>query len=884
MKLRLTTIFLLAFAAWASLRAGNRNTYPLPEDRGSAGTYAALKKLPVYAHVLYTTAHPDDESAGTLTWLAREAHATTALFCLTRGDGGQNILGDEKYEALGLVRTGELLEACRIYGAEPYFSTAFEFGFSKSAEETFAKWGHEVMLEEMVRFIRRFRPSVIISAFQGNASDGHGHHQAAGILTREAFRAAGDANRFEQQKAEGLFPWQARELFVRTGRGGSEGNHALGVPVGDYDPVLGRSPREIGAEGYSKHRSQGNGAVFALPGRSREYLALTDSTLGDRPVGSSIFDGIETSLLGILDLAGSERDKISHLKEDLTAVQKCADEALAAFYRGRQEDCAAAAARGGVILNESLRRVAAAPLPKSIEEALTAALREKLSDFGNAVNAVLGVYLIARADDPTAVEGERVPVTLSFFNRGPASIEFKQGTLEASQGASIVLPSGDSSAVPPGESRILHGVFPIALGTPATEPFWYRENPNDNIYHTRPTVDVFAPFGRPVLSARVTYSLGESAFTLTVPVRAQGGDPLRGSDFIELQIVPSLSVVLQPALAIIPISKNPQTREFQVSILGNKKDGSRGVVRLLPPGPWRVEPAEAPFSISRKGETFTTRFTVHIPDTVAAGPYTVAAIASDGEKKYRRGFRVISYPENWTRNIYSPAESTAKIFDVKIAPNLTVGYVPGAGDDVPAALDQLGVHIEKLSPSDLAFGRLDRFSAIVTGIRAYNVNEDLRANNPRLLNYVNQGGTLIVQYVRPLERSAGAAARFPYGPYPMDNSDEARITVEDSPVEILQPRNPVFTTPNKINVADFEGWVQERGLYFMTDWDPHYTALLSGHDPGEPARKGGMLITRYGKGYYIYTGYAWFRQLPAGVPGAYRIFANMLSLGKKAGE
>ncbi len=880
MKLRLAAIVFIAFLASASLRAGNRNTYPQPEDRGTAGTYAALKKLPIYAHALYTSAHPDDESAGTLTWLAREAHVTTVLFCLTRGDGGQNILGDEKYEALGLVRTGELLEACRIYGVDPYFSTAFEFGFSKSAEETFAKWGHEVLLGEMVRFIRRYRPALIISAFRGDASDGHGHHQAAGILTREAFRAAGDARRFEQQQAEGLFAWQAKKLYMRAGRRGSDDNRAVGVPVGDYDPVLGLSPREIGAEGYSKHRSQGNGAVFALPGRSSDYFVLEDTTLPSRVAGRSLLDGIDTSLFAIQDLAGSERNKIPHLAEELTAVQKCADDALAAFRRGGQKECAEAAARGSAILNESLQRVSSAPLSKPVKESLTDALREKLNDFENAVSAVLGVYSIARADDPTAVEGEKVPVTLSFFNRGPAAIDLDHVTLVTPQGTSIELHPGDSSAIPPGESRILNEAFPIAQGTSVTEPFWYRENPNDNLYRTRPTPDVFAPFGPPALSAKATYRLGEAAITLSVPVRAQGGDPLRGSDFVELQIVPSFSIALQPALAIVPVSSNPQTREFQISILGNDKGVSRGVVRLLPPGRWQVEPEEIPFSISRKGDTFNARFAVHIPAATAVGSYTLDAVVSDGKREFRRGYRVISYPENWTRNIYSPAESTLKVFDIAIVPNLTVGYVPGAGDDIPAALDQLGVHVEKLSPSDLAFGNLDRFGAIVTGIRAYNVNQDLRANNPRLLNYVNQGGTLIVQYVRPLERDTARAPAFPYGPYPMRNSDEARITVEDSPIEILDSRNPVFTTPNKIGAADFEGWVQERGLYFMTDWDPHYTPLLSGHDPGEPERKGGMLFARYGKGYYIYTGYAWFRQLPAGVPGAYRIFANMLSLGK----
>lgn len=310
MKLRWLSFSLLVLVLLAPTHAGNRNTYPLPEERGTAGILGSLEKLPVYAHVLHTTAHPDDESAGTLTWLSRKAHARTALFSLTRGDGGQNVLGNEQYEALGLVRTGELLEACRIYGVELYFSTAYEFGFSKTAEETLSKWGHEAILEEMVRFIRTWRPTIIISRFQGNANDGHGHHQAAGIICREAFRAAGDPQKFPEQFKLGLRPWQAKKLYT-SARGdagaftGTADNSraaadlTVRIPAGDYDPVLGRSYREIGAEGYSKHRSQGSGAGYSLPGRAYDYYRLVDSTVGSKTREESFFDSVDTSLPAI---------------------------------------------------------------------------------------------------------------------------------------------------------------------------------------------------------------------------------------------------------------------------------------------------------------------------------------------------------------------------------------------------------------------------------------------------------------------------------------------------------------------------------------------------------------------------------------------------------
>ncbi len=870
--------FILA-AVWAAsgLQAGNHNTYPLPEDRGTAGILSALQKLPVYVRVLYTEAHPDDESGATLSWLARKAHARTALFSLTRGDGGQNILGDEKYEAMGLLRTGELLEACRIYGVETYFSTAYEFGFSKTAEETFAKWGHEATLEEMVRFIRTWRPAIIISNFNNDASGGHGHHQAAGIVTFEAFRAAGDPKMFP---AEGLSHWQAKKLYYkRSGRGGAEAA-TVEVPVGGYDPVLGRSFREIGSEGYSKHRSQGDGLSQALPGQANDYFTLADSIFGKKERETGFFDSVDTSLSAILELAGDQREAVGFIEPDLKAAQKAAEDALLAFRPGHPAESATEAAKGCEILSEAIRKVAGSSLPQKIKDPLEGALEEKKRDFHDAVNAALGIYLAARADEATVIPGQKLPITVHLFNRGTEAIEVNRINISTSEDgwkADKFEPQfGTLAAGATASTRIS-----LALPESArdTEPFWYRDHPDDNRYKTRPTPNVFAPFDPPRISISCSYVFGAARISVSTPVLAQAGDPIRGSDFMELQVVPALAIGLKPELAIIPISEKSQSREFHVSILNNQKDGAHGSVALKMPAGWHSEPAELPFNISREGESFTGRFSVRIPASLT-GSFIIEAVASMGGKDYRRGYRVVSYPENWTRNLYSPSKSEIRAISVKIAPRLAVGYVPGAGDEVPEALDQLGVKIRVLSGDDLAFADLSGFSAIVTGIRAYNVNESLRSNNRRLLDYVEGGGILIVQYVRPLGRPAAGGATFPYGPYPMSNSDEDRITVEESPLEILDTTHPVFSTPNRITAADFTGWVQERGLYFMRQWDSHYTALLSGHDPGEEPKKGGMLITRYGKGWYIYTAYAWFRQLPAGVPGAYRIFANLLSLGK----
>ncbi len=882
MRLRRFALWLLALTPFVPTFAGNRNTYPLPEERGTAGTLKVLEKLPVFVRVLETTAHPDDETAGTLAWLAREAHAQTALFAMTRGEGGQNVLGSEKYDALGLLRTGELLEACRYYGVSLYFSTAIDFGFSKSAEETLSKWGREAVLEQMVRFIRMWKPTVIISRFQGNSGDGHGHHQAAGIITHEAYRVAGDPGRFPEHFKLGLRPWLAARLYESSGRGGAgvSAASAAHVPVGDYDPVLGRSFREIGAEGYSKHRSQGNGAVYALPGQSYENFRLVDSAAGGKTPDGSFFDSMDTSLSAIAGLAREEEAFVPFLREGLARAQKLAAEALNRFQAAHPSESAEAVLEGASMISGLLRQVDASSLTDGTKRVVEDALKEKLADFHDAVNATLGIYLVAQGQDVTVVPGEKEPLTVYLYNRGTEEIDLTDVSITTLQNLKVSYPPDmRPGRIQPGGSATVRIAVEIAADAKVTEPFWYRESREDARYHTRPTGSVFAPFADPEITAHAVYRFHGEQVEISAPTRAQAGDAIRGSDFEEIQIVPPLSVAIVPDFGIAPLSSAAQTRQFRVSVLNNDKAGTHGICRLAAPAGWRVEPTEAKLELPRKAETATALFTVHIPAGTGAGTYPIEAIAASGGREYRGGYQVISYPGNWTRNLYSPSSSHLEIFDVKVAPDLTVGYVTGSGDDVPASLEQLGVKVQVVTAADLAFGDLSRFSAIVTGVRAYNVNEDLRANNRRLLRYVEQGGTLVVQYNRLLSR--GAESLFPYGPYPMSDSDADRITVEDSPVRILDPQNPVFNTPNKITEVDFRDWVQERGAYFMHSWDPHYTPLLSGSDPGERPMDGGMLMVKYGKGYYIYTAYSWFRQLPAGVPGAFRIFANMLSLGRR---
>ena len=883
-------LILLLLLGLTGLNAARQSGQPLPEDQGAAGVLAALQKLPVYVRILQTTAHPDDESAATLTWLSRKFHAQTALFCLTRGEGGQNILGSEKYAALGLVRSGEMREACRYYGTELYFGLVMDFGFSKTAEETLAKWGHEATLEDMVRFIRRWRPAIILSRFQGSAADGHGHHQAAGMLTREAFRAAGDPDRFPNQIRNGLQPWQPQKLYVSgfglepasgtAGVDGNSGGWTVRVPVGDYDPVLGRSYREIAAEGYSKHRTQGNATSFALPGQAYEYFKLVESKVGIKPREDAFFDSIDTSLAAILDLAGNEKDAVPFLREDLNAASQAASGALGAFHILSPEKSVGAVARGLDILTESIRKIGNASLSSPAKERLDSALQSKRADFQKALNAVLGISFIARSEDATGIPGDKEPVTAYFYNRGTEKLKLKGIQLQAPGTIAAANAGSPFGEIPAGGTAVYRYSVEISRDAQITEPYWFIEGPGTARYSIRKTPNEFAPFGEPEITAEATYVYGNTEVPVRAVAETQTGDPIRGVDFNEFQIVPALSVSLEPEFKIAPNQAGTGEYAFRASVSNNRKGEAKGVLKLMCAAGWRALPAEAPFRLSQKGETFTATFAVRVPAGIRTGRYPVEAVALLDGQEFRRGYRAISYQENWTRNFYTSARSIVEKFRISVAPNVRVGYIPGAGDDVPAALEQLGVKVQILSSSDLAFGDLSRFSVIITGIRAYNVNEDLRANNRRVLDFVKRGGALIVQYVRPMGRPGrgGSGSAFAYGPYPMSVSDSERITVEDSPIRILDPAHPVFSRPNKITDADFQGWVQERGLYFMNSWDAQYKALLSGNDPGENPQNGGMLYARYGRGHYIYTGYAWFRQLPAGVPGAFRIFANILSL------
>jgi hypothetical protein len=545
------------------------------------------------------------------------------------------------------------------------------------------------------------------------------------------------------------------------------------------------------------------------------------------------------------------------------------------------EKSAEAVASGIQILDSSLTKIVNSSLSAPIKQIVLDALNGKKADFYEALNALLGISFIAIADNATATPGEKEFTTLQFFNRGKETVTLKGINLQAPGKIAAADSNPAFGDLPPeGAARFRYGIE-IALDAQTSEPFWYLPGKGSAHYRYRQTEDPLAPFGNTAVSAQAIYGFRNIEVPVKAVARAQAGDSIRGADFVDFQITPALSVSLKPELLIMPQPSESGTRTIQATLLNNRKESSKGIFKLDTPQGWTVKPLQVEFSLSRKGEAFTQSFTIAPPVGLAPGKYSIQAVATINGQEFRKEQQRISYPENWTRYLYAPTQTVLEMFPITIAPNLKVGYIAGAGDDILAALQQLGVRTQLLTADDLAFGDLQQFSSIITGIRAYNENDALRKNNQRLLDYVSEGGTLIVQYVRPMGMASrtNGGSPFLFSPYPMSISNDSRITVEDSPVRILNAAHSLFNQPNKIEEADFQGWVQERGLYFMNSWDPHFEALLSGNDPGESPQNGGMLYARFGKGHYIYTGYSWFRQLPAGVPGAYRIFANMLSIG-----
>ena len=881
------------------------DTRPLPEDLGALHLAQLLAKLKTTARIMQVVAHPDDEDGGLLTLEARGNGVSVLLFTVTRGEGGQNKFGAESSDELGILRTLELLEADKYYGVEQRFSHVVDFGFSKTAEETFNKWhGHDVALADVVRAIRIFRPDVLVARFSGTPRDGHGHHQASALLTIEAFRAAADPKRFPDQIKEGLLPWQAKKLYLgnppRMFQGGNvaDEDYTVKLNIGEYSPLLGMSYTQFALEGLAHQTSQGTGGIRVPPGPRYTYYKLTDSTL-PKPAAAheaDFFDGIDTSLVGLAARLGPEEAKAAFLRPALESLQKHIDAADKAFSLQDSSACAPELLAGRDEAEKLVHQVEDSPLPAPAKDELLAALRIKLDQFQQAANESLGVYFEVTVDPPgpaptpsyfprmeqtisMAVPGQSFTVTARLYNRGKA----------------VIVPKRFGQRLPPGwqaESESFPYVYrpvkpgevvsyPFKVTVPAdasyTKPYWSRNNPEtETVYAISDPRVLTTPFSPYPLIADARFSidiLQKLWMSETSAVaKIKFVDPTLGQSERPLSVGPPISVLLTSPVVVAPVGGAGKS-QIGVSVRSNVQSAVHAKLKLDTPQGWKVEPAEIAVDLDHDGDLSNYTFQV-TPQDLHEGTYKVTARAEYNGKQYAEGFKVITRPDLDSYYAYRPATENVQAVDVKLPAQLKVGYIMGAGDEIPSVLQSVGLNTSIITPQELASGDLSRYGTIIVGIRAYDTRTDVREHNRRLLDYVNNGGTLIVQY----NQSISAFNDGHYTPYPATEAN-VRVSVEEQPVEILAPEERVFNWPNKITQKDFDGWVQERGLYFMSQWDTQFKPLLACNDPGEPPQKGGLLLAHYGKGIYIFSAYGFSRQLPAGVPGAIRLFVNLVSAG-----
>lgn len=831
------------------------------EDQGITGFGLALRRLPRLSSVLYITAHPDDENNALLVRLGRGEGHRTGLLTLTRGDGGQNEIGPELFEAIGLLRSEELAAIHRFDHARQYYTRAFEFGFSYSVEETFQKWGRQEILADIVRVIREFRPTIILSLNPGGAGGGQ-HHQASAQLAAEAFRLAGNPSIFPEQINAGLRPWQPLRLFqaARVGMGvGGSGPADVSVELGVYDPLLGETYGEYGARARANHRSQGMN-VLPRPGPMSTAWTLAGSTVPSSRLGDSFFTGIETDLQQLVNLDTS-------LESSVILLQSYVDGAREAFDRGDYSTSVEAVMTGLDFVRKLSRST-------SSDEALFL-LQEKEQDFLYAAERGHFVHfdaLTEKTRDGLVVAGESLEVVVQFISRADVEAEVTSVTIDSPDGW-LVEPRGSNS--PEWSFRIT-----VPEEARLSKPYWYREDPSVDRFSVEPGYTGTEPFPDPPLVARVQYRSSGVTAELERPVKyrwfaADYGQEMRR----ELSVISRLSVSLSPQTGVIRVEA-PERKSFKVRVRNNHPGPSSATVRLEAPRGWTATPASYSVEFREENEVQTRSFELRPPDGVKAGSYSVKAVAASDGREYDSTLREIAYSHIQPRLMMPPSTAQVEVMDVTLPTTLSIGYIRGVGDEVGEATEQLGAQVTYLTEDDLTGGDLRRFDAIVTGVRAYLARPDLVANNHRLLEYVRQGGHLLVQY------NKYEFLQQQFGPYPASiNRPHDRVTVEESPVRMLDPSHAAFHFPNRITDEDFEGWVQERGLYFLGEWDDRYQPLLELQDPwpyNHDPKRGALVFARYGEGTYIYTGLAFFRQLPAGVVGAYRLWANLLSLG--AGE
>jgi LmbE family N-acetylglucosaminyl deacetylase len=887
-------------------------------DRGSSGLSRCLAALRTRASILMVTAHPDDEDGGMLALQTRGLGARGMLLTLTRGEGGQNAMTNDMYDAMGLMRTQELLAAGRYYGVDQYWGRAIDYGFSKTREEALEKWGADRTLSDVVRVIRMTRPLIVSSVFIGAPTDGHGNHQVAGEMAQEAFVAAGDPNKFPEQLREGLRPWSPLKVYERVPNFARTKQNTIydyatdkyvpirfydyinktwlaekpavnvTIPVGKWDPATGLTFLQIGRQGWGFQKSQNGGGTLPLPSIASSSYHRYGSRVAAASTEASFYDGIDVSLSGIASLATGDTKS---LKDGLARLSAIIDGAVAHYRPESPGSIAPELAKGLTLVRNLVKEVEASGIPQPGKDDVVFELQQKDKQFQKALTLCLGVSfdaVVAPEKEPTgpfaafanplsafttAIPGQTFAVQASLLNEGAEALTVEKVSLEATDGKNWSLKPEASPKPELASAKELRMRFAVKAADDAklTRPYFFRPNEeqpyydvSDNQYRNLSVM----PYPLQA-TARVVYQGAD----LEVRKVVQSSQRIEGIGIVQNPLIvgPAVSVSVSPSGGAIPLTAS--SLQFSCTLHSNVKGEAKGTVRLkLPPG-WKANPPEYQYSLARDGENETVAFQVS-PQNLKAQAYDIRAEAEWAGKAYSEGYRLVGYPGLRPYPYYRPATYVLSAVDVKTAPSLRIGYLPGTGDDVARALQDLGLQVQILTAEDIESADLSRYDTIVLGVRAYAVRPELRAANNRLLNYVKNGGTLVVQYnLQNFDRE--------YGPYPFTlGSNPQKVVDEFSPVKFLDPSNPLLTWPNRIEPSDFQNWQEERGHSFMEKWDPRYTALVQVHDPDQDPQSGGLLIARYGKGFYVYNAFALHRQLPAGVPGAYRLLANLVSLSK----
>lgn len=871
-------------------------------DRGAAGVERSLAELSTRASLLMITAHPDDEDGGLLAAETRGEGARAALMTLTRGEGGQDAMSDQLYDALGIIRTQELLQSDRYYGVHQYFGDVIDYGFSKTREEALEKWGHERVLEEVVRVVRLTRPLVLASVFAGAPTDGHGNHQVAGEVTQEAFAAAGDPTRFPEQIKAGLRPWSPLRVYAHVpwfppkkegiydyatdkyvpvrffnyvDQTWIEGKPAanLGVAEGAVNWPSGLTFQQIGREGVAYQRSQGHGSTVTAPGFSTSEYHLYGARVPSGKMQSSMFAGVDVSLASIAGLAHGDT---AFLRERLGLLANIVEQAKQQFRPNDPARIAPLLARGLGETRELIKQVESSSLPEPGKGDVLFELRAKDRQFETAISRALGLFFEARtAGEPTpalsmAIPGQKLNIETDLVNTSPENMSAARVSVSSPLGENWPVEAKTPTEAPLKAASEMHVNFEVTVPEDAsfTKPYFSRPNleqPFYDINDPRWRNLSFAPYPLQA-SARLSYDGQE--VTLQQYVQTLHREESIGTEADPLMVAPAISLTVSPSAGAVPLGQS--SFEFRCTIHSNVKGEAKGVLRLHIPQGWRTDPAESPFLLAQEGDSQTVTFTV-FPRDMRAQAYNLQAAAEFGAKTYTQGYSLPGYPGLRTYPLYRDSTYKAVGVDVKVASNLRAAFIPGTGDEVPRALRDLGVSVSILNAADLGTANLDQYNVVVLGVRAYAVRPELRAFNDRLLRFVRDGGTLLVEY--QWQNFSGG-----YAPYPLTIANRpATVVDETAPVQLLDDTSPVLRWPNRITQNDFKNWEEERGHGFLKTWDPRYDALVETHDPEQLPQKGGLLVAHYGKGVYIYDALALYRQLPEGVPGAFRILANLIS-------